>query len=186
MNKNILNTESHRMCHRCKEAFPATNEFFGKDKSRPLGLAYECKPCHKYRKSLTRDDRTDRWSLMTDEQRVIAKARQKRYAKTDKGRAVFLRQAYKRIDACDMTSKEVLDLIVMPCTHCGTTDIPRGLDRIDNNLPHIKSNVVPSCAPCNFARGDRFTFDEMKIIGEAIRKVISDRISNQARSEGRP
>lgn len=114
---------------------------------------------------------------MTPEQLVKAKARQLRYAQSDKGRAIYLRKAYRKIDACDMTSAEVLAVIVQPCTHCGTTDLPRGLDRIDNDKPHVKGNVAPSCAPCNFARGDRFTFEEMKRIGAVIRQVIADRIS---------
>jgi hypothetical protein len=66
-------------------------------------------------------------------------------------------------------------MIVQPCVYCGTTDQPRGLDRIDNALPHIKGNVRTACTACNFARGDRFTADEMDIIGAAIRKVMDNR-----------
>ncbi len=182
MNPN--NTTTTRQCHRCGEVLPANADFFMRDKSRPLGLAYECRECHRERKR-GRDDRSDRWSKMTDEQRAKAKARNQRYAKTDKGRAVFLRKAYERIDACDMTTAEILAMIVQPCVHCGTTDMPRGLDRIDNSQPHIKGNVAPSCAPCNFARGDRFTFAEMQIIGQVIRKVIKDRTCDSTQNAAR-
>ena len=185
MNFNPANTATSRRCYRCKEIFPASADFFLRDKLRPLGLAYECRECHRIRKR-GRDNRPDRWALMTAEQRAKAKERNQRYAKTDKGRAVFLRKAYERIDACDMTSAEVLALIVQPCVHCGTTDSPRGLDRIDNSKPHIKNNVAPSCAPCNFARGDRFTFEEMQRIGQVIRQVLKDRICGQVQNEGRP
>lgn len=182
MTLNAHNTESSRQCHRCKLVLPADAEMFMRDKSRPLGLAYECRACHRARK-LGRDNRPDRWAKHTPEQRVKVMARQKRYAKTNKGRATFLRQAYKRIDACDLTTAEVLTLITKPCVHCGTTEINRGLDRINNALPHIKGNVATSCAPCNFARGDRFSFEEMQIIGAVIRKVISDRSPMEAASE---
>ena len=182
MNPN--NTTTTRQCHRCGEVLPANADFFMRDKSRPLGLAYECRECHRERKR-GRDDRSDRWSKMTDEQRAKAKARNQRYAKTDKGRAVFLRKAYERIDACDMTTAEILAMIVQPCVHCGTTDMPRGLDRIDNSQPHIKGNVAPSCAPCNFARGDRFTFAQMQVIGQVIRKVIKDRTCDSTRNAAR-
>lgn len=174
MNNNPNNTSTTRQCSRCNQVFPATVDFFTCDKSRPLGLAYECRECHRARKR-GRDNRSDRWGQMTDEQRSKAKARNQKYAKTDKGRAVFLRKAYERVDKCDMTTAEVLALIVQPCIHCGTTDLPRGLDRVDNDQPHIKGNVAPSCAPCNFARGDRFTFSEMQRIGQVIRQVIKDR-----------
>jgi hypothetical protein len=183
MNTNKNNTATTRQCNRCNQVLPATSDFFMRDKSRPLGLSYECRECHRERKR-GRDNRSDRWGQMTDEQRAKAKARNQRYAKTDKGRAVFLRKAYERVDACDMTTEEILAMIVQPCVHCGTTDIPRGLDRIDNSKPHIKGNVAPSCAPCNFARGDRFTFDEMQIIGKVIRKVLKDRTCDQVQNEG--
>lgn len=112
---------------------------------------------------------------MTNEQKEKAKARNKKYCQTDKGRAVSLRNAYKKIDDCDLSTNEVFDLISQPCVYCKTTEMPRGLDRIDNSLPHIKGNVRPACSPCNFARGDRFTADEMDIIGAAIRRVYEMR-----------
>jgi hypothetical protein len=179
----------NKVCNRCNRELPATPEIFLRDKSRHDGLAYECRECHRARK-LGRENRTDRWSQMTDAQRASASARNKKYSRTDRGRAVFLRKAYQRIDSCDLTSAEVYALILQPCIHCGTTENPRGLDRIDNALPHVKGNVAPSCAPCNFARGDRFTFAEMRIIGATIRKVLMDRrpsqVANVAHLENSP
>lgn len=174
-----------RTCNRCKIEMPATAEVFVRDASRPLGLAYECRACHSERKK-GRDRRKERWANMTDAQRKKATERNARYAKTDKGRAVFLRKAYQRTDSCNLTTAEVLELISQPCYHCGTTEENIGLDRIDNRLGHDRGNVVPSCAPCNFARGDRFTFEEMKIIGAVIRKVIADRKTTAIENEGRP
>lgn len=176
---------SRRFCHRCDVEKPATPEYFVADASRALGLSYECRQCHSDRKR-GRDTRSDRWSNMTPDQRQKAAARNTRYSKTDKGRACFLRKAYQRIDACDLSTAEVLALIRQPCTHCGTADSPRGLDRIDNAKPHVKGNVVPSCAPCNFARGDRFSFAEMQRIGKVIREIIRDRTPMVTGSEGRP
>lgn len=122
---------------------------------------------------------------MTPEQKIRRRAIMQRYNRTIKGRAIFLRKAYERIDACDLSTDEMVALISQPCIHCGTTDEPRGLDRIDNALPHIKTNVAPSCAPCNFARGDRFTFDEMQRIGAVIRAVFRDRKTTATDSAGR-
>ena len=176
MRKYTKSKPGFRCCNRCGVENPATLEFFVKDSSRLLGISYECKLCHSKRK-IGRDRRKERWHSLTPEQKVLTRERQKKYNKTPKGRAIFLRKSYQRIDACDLTVEEVLELISQPCTHCGTTEENRGLDRIDNSLPHIKGNVVPSCAPCNFARGDRFSFEEMKIIGAAIRKVLMDRLT---------
>lgn len=176
MRKRLVSTkEGFRYCNRCEQLLPANPDVFLRDASRPLGLAYECRLCHSDRKR-GRDNRTDRWHLHTPEQREKCVSRQRRYAKTDKGRAVFLRSAYKKIDACDLSTAEVLALISQPCVYCGTMTSPRGLDRIDNNLPHIRGNVRPACAPCNFCRGDRFTAEEMDVIGAAIRQVMDARL----------
>jgi len=171
-----------RSCYRCKTEKPATFEHFYSDKSRPLGMSYECRECLSIRKK-GRDRRSERWSNMTNEQKQKRKIIQQKYNQTIKGRAIFLRKAYQRVDACDLTVDEMAELISQPCVHCGTTDINRGLDRIDNKLPHIKGNVAPSCAPCNFARGDRFTFEEMKRIGSLIREIMRDRISKEVGNE---
>lgn len=112
---------------------------------------------------------------MTPEQKIRRKEIARIYGKTVKGRAIFLRKAYQRVDECDLTVDEMIGFISQPCVHCGTIEEPRGLDRIDNALPHIAGNVASSCAPCNFARGDRFSFDEMKRIGAVIKEIFQDR-----------
>jgi hypothetical protein len=163
-----------RNCNRCHQSLEATPDNFLRDKSRPLGLAYECKPCHRARRK-GRDRRKERYKNLTPEQRVIYRERQNRYGKSDKGRAIHLRKAYQRIDACDFSTDELTSLIRQPCTYCGTVDAPRGLDRISNDGAHVKGNVVPCCAPCNFARGDRLTMDEMMLVGAVIREIMEAR-----------
>ena len=175
----VPHMEPMRTCNRCKQSLPATPVVFLRDASRPLGLAYECRPCHSSRKK-GRDRRKERWSAMTPEQRAAAQARNLKYSRTDKGRAVFLRKAYQRIDACDLSTAEVLAFIQRPCVYCGTETANRGLDRIDNSLPHIKGNVQTACTECNIMRGDRFTVDEMKRIGLVVAQIRADRLQGCA------
>lgn len=163
-----------RKCHRCKQEFPATTEFFGADKSRSGGVSYECRPCHRTRK-IGRDRRTERWSNLTPEQRLKRQAATVKWGRTPRGRATFLRKAYQRIDDCDMTALEILAMIGKPCVYCGSTTDNRGLDRIDNSLPHIKGNVQTACGDCNIMRGDRFTVEEMMVIGAAVAMVKAAR-----------
>jgi hypothetical protein len=174
---------NHKICNRCNTELPATPEMFVVDKTRLDGLAYECRECHRERKK-GRDKRTDRWANLTDEQKSKVKARQRRYNATSKGRAISLKKAYERIDECDFTSDELTQFLLQPCVHCGTTDLPRGLDRIDNVRGHTKDNVAPSCAPCNFARGDRFSFEEMQLIGAVIREIFANRKSSPGANQG--
>ena len=51
---------------------------------------------------------------------------------------------------------------------------PRGqytIDRIDNNKGHEINNVVPCCYECNVARGNNFSFEEMKLLGKTIKLI---------------
>jgi hypothetical protein len=165
---------THRTCFRCTRSLEATPGNFHREKSRPLGLSYECKECHSERKK-GRDRRKERWGALTPEQKVLRKARMLRYGRTQRGRATYLRNAYQRIDECDLTSLEILEFITQPCVYCGTVTDNRGLDRIDNSLPHIKGNVQTACTGCNIMRGDRFTVEEMMLIGKTVSEIHKTR-----------
>lgn len=64
------------------------------------------------------------------------------------------------------------------CYYCGDDDDRLGFDRKFNNIGHILSNVVVSCGLCNVTRSDRFTLEEMIILGNAIRQIKTNRINN--------
>lgn len=40
------------------------------------------------------------------------------------------------------------------------------LDRKDNSIGYVVSNLVPCCAPCNYKKGDALTFEEMCLINK--------------------
>jgi hypothetical protein len=40
------------------------------------------------------------------------------------------------------------------CIYCGDTNSYMTLDRIDNYIGHLKSNVLPACVRCNYIRRD--------------------------------
>lgn len=62
------------------------------------------------------------------------------------------------------------NILTKTCVYCGD-DKRIGADRIDNDKGHIKANIVPCCVECNTARSDLFTFEEMKMLGKAIRNI---------------
>ena len=170
---------TNRTCFRCGQSLEATSDNFYREKSRPLGLSYECKECHRERKK-GRDRRKERWAALTPEQKELRRQRMLRWSRTQRGRATHLRKAYQRVDACNLTADEILEYIVQPCVYCGTTTKNRGLDRIDNSLPHIKGNVQTACTDCNVMRGDRFTVQEMKLIGKTVALIRAARDSLHA------
>lgn len=92
--------------------------------------------------------------------------------------------AYKHRDKinntpiCDIDIDWMIENIInKPCYYCGDTNRV-GCDRIDNSKGHTKDNVIPCCYECNCARNNNFSVDEMKIIGQAIRKVKESRNNN--------
>lgn len=46
----------------------------------------------------------------------------------------------------------VREALAKGCSYCGETELRMTLDRVDNNLGHLKTNVVPACIRCNYAR----------------------------------
>ena len=57
----------------------------------------------------------------------------------------------------------IFSTVKKPCHYCGTTPIKphredssflyNGLDRFDNNLGYVESNIVPCCFICNKMKG---------------------------------
>ena len=84
----------------------------------------------------------------------------------------------KRNMECDITLEEFRkDYATKNCVYC-YTDKRIGLDRLNNSKGHTKDNVAPCCYECNVARSNNFSYDEMLIIGKAIKEVRSNRENN--------
>lgn len=73
----------------------------------------------------------------------------------------------------DLTTEWLMENIIKSeCIYCGEKNWNRlGCDRIDNTKPHNKDNIVCSCGRCNVMRGDRFSVEDMKEIGETIKRI---------------
>ena len=76
----------------------------------------------------------------------------------------------------ELTLEEFHKLTSSNCAYCEKPPAQRsrtytynGIDRMNNKRGYIRDNVVPACKECNFLKGDRLTFDEMKVVGEALK-----------------
>jgi hypothetical protein len=51
-----------------------------------------------------------------------------------------------------------------------------GVDRIDSDAGYTLDNLVPCCFVCNQIKGNRFTAEEMALIGPAVGEIWSSRL----------
>lgn len=90
---------------------------------------------------------------------------------------------YKRFDMnkynteLDYSIETFIDIIKNnSCYYCDENNNKLGFDRKDNNKGHILDNVVVCCELCNMTRGDRYSVEEMLLLGEVIKKIKYTRI----------
>lgn len=169
-----------RRCISCKVEKEATSEYFYKDKNRYLGLMYRCKECDKIRTS--KQDRTNRYNLMTEIQKINKYKTYRIYIKTLKGRAIALLAAYKTEDLrkgreFSLTQQDLILAMSSSCVYCGYP--ATGVDRLNNKIGHTPDNCIPCCKECNISRMDNFSHKEMFIIGKAIREIKDSRNENK-------
>jgi len=77
----------------------------------------------------------------------------------------------KKDKVLDYSVSEFIDRIYNGhCEYCGSTEHQTlGLDRIDNDMPHLLNNTNVCCELCNTTRGHRFDVIQMKRIGKLIK-----------------
>lgn len=70
----------------------------------------------------------------------------------------------------DLTREFIRTEIIKCCTYCGDMTSRMTLDRIDNSIGHIQTNVVPACLRCNYVRRD-IPFEAWLIIAPAVKEA---------------
>jgi hypothetical protein len=94
---------------------------------------------------------------------------------------IFQKKARKRDKEIELTYEEFLEFTDIPeCHYCGvpvfwtthhTVKFGRkyNLDRKDNSVGYVKSNLLVCCYRCNRIKSDDIPYDEMLQIGQAIK-----------------
>ncbi len=77
---------------------------------------------------------------------------------------VFLNLVKYKKYTTDITNEEYLTYIKQPCHYCGGSLPNSGirLDRVDNTIGYLNSNVVPCCKTCNIAKNNK-SVEEFKV-----------------------
>lgn len=129
------------------------------------------------------DKRLERLFAESRERHSVEKKTEEKKEKTLEelklDRARIMRNRYNSYDRRrfgvnnDLTNEWIAEHILDgKCEYCSEDNWNNlGCDRIDNSKPHTKDNVICACVRCNRLRGDKFTVDEMKEIGEVIKKI---------------
>lgn len=146
-----------RKCSKCKNLYPATSEYFRKDKYRKLGIGYVCRLCEQhirqtpaYREQQNRYHRSDK-----------AKTTKAAYLKTKQGRAMVkaknLRQLQLRPDAIRankmlnnaVRNGKILPISTQRCADCGK---PAKHYHHESYAKEHWYDVIPLCITCHRAR----------------------------------
>lgn len=141
-----IKDESLRQCNKCKKILPIITEFYeGKHE-------YRCKECCRQRTKDTNRTLDGRFRSAQH----IAKRRKQEWS---------------------IDKNQYSDFIQRPCHYCGESlnETGTGLDRKNNINGYIYENVVSCCNRCNTTRSDNFSYEEMLILSETIKTIVSSR-----------
>ena len=70
----------------------------------------------------------------------------------------------------DLDYNFIVTEIEKGCKYCGQSEGVMTLDRVDNSVGHLKSNVEPACMRCNYIRKD-MPYEAWKIIVPSIKEA---------------
>jgi len=75
----------------------------------------------------------------------------------------------------DLTKEYIQELIDNGCFYCGRSNHKMTLDRVDNQIGHMQTNVVPSCIQCNYIRRD-MPWEAWLIVSKSVKEVIEQNL----------
>lgn len=108
------------------------------------------------------------------------RASRKRFYQSLNGRFYNAKTGAKRRNILfEISIEKFEEMLKLPCYYCNNdmnfkSTTGSNLDRIDNNIGYIESNIISCCWNCNKIKGNVLTFEEAKI---AINAVIAYRKS---------
>jgi len=71
-----------------------------------------------------------------------------------------------------LTLQEYLQIVILPCYYCD--NVPSlGADRMDNDMGHWSSNVVPCCEKCNVILGT-LPFNVKENLKDGLKRSVKD------------
>lgn len=169
-NSHMIETMVEKKCTKCGRSEPEVSFDILDPKTRPRKRSY-CNKCrYAQRKNrLGPSMMRELWIKKEKERSTLRKSNQKT--------EVFIYADCRKYDRKhgldnDLDLEYIAALIGNGCMYCGERNLRMTLDRIDNSLGHIKSNVNPACIRCNYLRRD-MPYAAWVIIAYAVRQAAS-------------
>jgi len=161
-----------KICSKCKKAKDLGN-FYVKSRRGRREVDAICKACSKL---YSKDYYTRNYARIKHRRRAFGKLWYSRKW------SHFCHRLKRTNKTNDLTKDQFYSLFSpdTKCVYCKfipDTD-KLSVERKDNNVGYIPSNVLMACLDCNKLRGNKFTYEEMKIIGRALREIKLARIDN--------
>ena len=136
-------------CSRCDRINLTEKDFY---KTQSGGLFSYCKICHNKRSAKNRKISRQRPENKAKDNKK-KKLKRQDPAKRANVIAVDTRASDKKFNReYNLTVDIIRSLINRPCSYCGESELQMTLDRINNEIGHIESNVVSACIRCNLIR----------------------------------
>lgn len=149
---------THRMCRVC--SILKENSLMKLSRGKPSTI---CKSCSALRKRQNKD-----YKSKANER---ARRRSADPAFADKHICNYSRNNDKKKGRQnDLNRGFIKEMISKGCSYCGHNGGRMTLDRIDNSIGHLKTNVVPACIRCNYVRRD-MPYEAWIIIAPSMRKA---------------
>lgn len=186
-----------KVCSKCCAPKPTSS--FHKDNSKKGGLRHRCIECNRtYQKMYNvkneakqKASRRAYRSKHAEAQRSRARTYNITHAtKVKEQRLAYYavpKNRYARLLSCaadagmsvSITAEEYVSIIsIAKCHYCDGSLAPTGygLDRKDNSIGYVVSNVVPCCRYCNMVKSDKLSYEEMLEVGSLFKMQRARRI----------
>lgn len=141
-------SDSMRTCETCR--FPKADEAF--EETRTGHRRRTCQSCRRAAKYAKVKADPVRWAAYAAKSKAWSAAKRRNVA------WAIWRDARgsdrKAGRANDLTVEFIRQQIENPCGYCGEAALRMTLDRVDNSIGHVMTNVVACCVRCNYVRRD--------------------------------
>ncbi len=159
-----------KKCNACKKDLN-DKEFGEREVNGKKYLRTQCRKCES--KKRLKNKKSSELSRENAKKKYNEKIKKMRLENIQTSRWILQDSKYvdKKKGLSNNLDREFIDkLINNKCSYCGEKNIRMTLDRIDNNIGHIKDNVVCSCIRCNYTRGN-MPYNAWLVVAKGMKKA---------------